>query len=183
MNDVKLTQSQKLILDLGPLMAFFVANWKLGLLWATGVLMATTFVSLVVSYYITRKLNKLALFGALFIGVFGSITLYLQDAWYLKLKVTLVELFFAALLIGGLYFKRLFVKDVMGEILELPDDVWRKLTIRWALFFVAMAVLNVVIWQMFSDSVWVTFKTFGLMGCTVVFALANTPLLAKYIKD
>lgn len=183
MKDLKLTQTQKLILDLGPLMAFFVANWKFGLLWATGVLMAATFVSLAVSYYITRKLNKLALFGALFIGLFGSITLYLQDAWYLKLKVTLVELFFAALLIGGLYFKRLFVKDVMGEILELPDDVWRKLTIRWALFFVAMAVLNVVIWQMFSDSVWVTFKAFGLMGCTVVFALANTPLLAKYIKD
>ena len=183
MNEVKLTQTQKLVLDLGPLLAFFVANWKLGLLWATGFLMAATFVSLAVSYYITRKINKFALFGALFIGVFGAITLYLQDAWYLKLKVTLVELFFAALLIGGLYFKRLLVKDVMGEILELPDDVWRKLTIRWALFFVAMAVLNVVIWQMFSDSVWVTFKAFGLMGCTVVFALANTPLLAKYIKD
>ena len=183
MNEEKLSQTQKIVLDLGPLLAFFVANWKLGLLWATGFLMVATFVSLAVSYYITRKINKFALFGALFIGVFGAITLYLQDAWYLKLKVTLVELFFAALLIGGLYFKRLFVKDVMGEILELPDDVWRKLTIRWALFFVAMAVLNVVIWQMFSDSVWVTFKAFGLMGCTVVFALANTPLLAKYIKD
>lgn len=183
MNDVKLTQTQKMLLDLGPLMAFFVANWKLGLLWATGVLMAATFISLAVSYYITRKINKFALFGALFIGLFGAITLYLQDAWYLKLKVTLVELFFAALLLGGLYFKRVFVKDMMGEFLELPDDVWRKLTIRWALFFVAMAVLNVVIWQMFSDSVWVTFKAFGLIGCTFVFALANTPLLAKYIKD
>lgn len=183
MSDTKLTQTQRLLLDLSPLVVFFAANWKFGLLWATGALMAATFISLSISYYITRTINKFALVGALFIGLFGAITLYLQDAWYLKLKVTLVELFFAALLLGGLHFKRLFIKDMMGEFLPLPDDVWRILTIRWALFFVAMAILNVVIWQMFSESVWVTFKAFGLMGCTVVFALANAPLMAKYIKD
>lgn len=183
MSDTKLTQAQRLLLDLGPLVAFFAANWKLGLIWATGVLMAATFISLAVTYALTRTINKMTLIGALFIGVFGAITLYLQDAWYLKLKVTLVELFFAALLLGGLYFKRMFVKDMMGEFLELPDDVWFKLTIRWALFFVAMAILNVIIWQMFSDSVWAAFKAFGLLGCTVVFALANAPLMAKYLKD
>lgn len=183
MTERKLTQSQKLLFDLGPLAAFFMANWKLGLLWATGVLMAATFISLAISYYLTRKINKVALISAVFIGVFGAITLYLQDAWYLKLKVTLVELLFAALLLGGLYFKRLFIKDMMGEFLPLPENVWRTLTIRWALFFVAMAVLNVIIWQMFSESVWVTFKAFGLLGCTIVFALANAPLMAKYIKD
>lgn len=183
MTGSKLTQTQKLFLDLGPLLAFFVANWKFGLLWATAVLMAATAVSLGISYYVTRTINKVALIGAVFIGVFGAITLYLQDAWYLKLKVTLVELLFAALLLGGLYFKRLFIKDMMGEFLPLPEEVWRTLTIRWALFFIAMAILNVIIWQMFSESVWVTFKAFGLLGCTVVFALLNAPLMAKYIKD
>ena len=182
MNDVKLSQTQKLVLDLGPLLAFFIANWKLGLLWATGVLMAATFISLAVSYAITRKINKFALAGALFIGFFGTVTLYLQDPWYLKLKVTLIELFFAALLLGGLYFKRLFIKDMMGEALSMPDNAWRILTKRWAGFFVSMAILNLIIWHFFSDSTWVTFKAFGLLACTLLFALANAPFMAKYIK-
>ena len=183
MNDVKLSQGQKVLLDLGPLLAFFLANWKLGLLWATGVLMAATFVSVATSYYITRRINKFALIGALFVGLFGAITLYLQDPWYLKLKVTLIELFFAALLLGGMYFQRLFIKDMMGEAIAMPDDAWRKLTIRWALFFVAMAVMNVAIWQLMSESAWVAFKAFGLLGCTLLFALANAPFMAKYIKE
>ena len=183
MNDLKLSQGQKLVLDLGPLLAFFVTNWKLGLLWATAVLMGATFVSLAISYALTRKINKFALAGALFIGIFGAVTLYLQDPWYLKIKVTLIELFFAGLLVGGLYFKRLFIKDMMGEALAMPDDAWRILTLRWAGFFVAMAVLNLVIWHFFSDSAWVTFKAFGLLGCTVLFALANAPFMAKYIKE
>ncbi len=183
MSDVKLSQGQKLVLDLGPLLAFFLANWKWGLLWATGALMVATFVSLVVSYSITRSLNKFALVGALFVGLFGAITLYLQDPWYLKLKVTLIELFFAGLLLGGLYFKRLFIKDMMGETLAMPDEAWRTLTIRWAMFFVVMAGLNVVIWQFMPESVWVTFKAFGLLGCTLLFALANAPFMAKYIKE
>ena len=183
MNDVKLSQAQKLVLDLGPLLAFFAANWKLGLLWATAVLMGATFISLVISYAITRKINKFALIGAIFVGLFGAVTLYLQDPWYLKLKVTLIELFFAGLLLGGLYFKRVFIKDMMGEALAMPDDAWHTLTIRWAGFFVAMALLNLVIWHFFSDATWVTFKAFGLLGCTILFALANAPFMAKYIKE
>ena len=179
---LKLTQTQKMLLDLGPLLVFFGVNWKLGLLWATGALMGATFISLAITYAITRSINRFALSGAIFIGIFGALTLYLQDPWYLKLKVTLVELFFAALLLGGLHFKRLFVKDMLGEFLILPEDVWFKLTIRWSLFFIAMAILNVIVWQMF-DAYWVTFKAFGLMGCTLIFALANAPLMAKYIKD
>lgn len=183
MSDVKLSQGHKLVLDLGPLLVFFLTNWKLGLLWATAALMAATFVSLTISYYLTRKLNKFALVGAIFIALFGAITLYLQDPWYLKLKVTLIELFFAGLLLGGLRFGRIFIKDMMGEALAMPDEAWRTLTFRWALFFVAMAILNIIIWQAFSDSVWVTFKAFGLMGCTLLFALANAPFMAKYIKE
>jgi len=180
---MKLNQTQKMLLDLAPLLIFFGVNWKMGLLWATGALMAATFVTLALTYALTKTINRFALVGALFVGVFGAITLYLQDPWYLKLKVTLVELLFATLLLGGLYFKRLFIKDMMGEFLVLPEDVWRTLTIRWSLFFIAMAILNVVVWQMFSESTWVTFKAFGLMGCTLVFALANAPLMAKYLKD
>ncbi|MBG1233661.1 inner membrane-spanning protein YciB [Aestuariivirga litoralis] len=183
MTDVKISQGQKLALDLGPLLAFFVANWQLGLLWATAVLMAATFVSLAISYYLTRKINKFALVGAVFVGLFGAITLYLQDPWYLKLKVTLIEGFFAFILLAGLYFKRIFLKDMMGSAIEMPDDAWRTLTIRWAVFFAAMGIVNIVIWNFFSTEVWVAFKAFGLLICTLVFALANAPFMAKYIKD
>jgi len=179
----KLTQNQKLLLDLGPLVAFFIANWKLGLLWATGVLMVVTFISLAVNYYWTRKINKFTLVGALFVGVFGAITLYLQDPWYLKLKVTLIELLFCFLLLAGLYFKRIFLKDMMGSAIEMPDEAWRTLTIRWAVFFAAMGGLNLIVWHFTDDYWWGTFKAFGLIACTLLFALANAPFMAKYIKD
>jgi intracellular septation protein len=183
MSKVKLTQGQKLILDLGPLLAFFIANWKLGLLWATGVLMVTTFISLAITYYLTRTLNKFTLLGAVFVGLFGAITLYLQDPWYLKLKVTLIELLFAGILLGGLYFKRLFIKDMMGSALEMPDEAWRTLTWRWGFFFILMGLLNIVVWVFFTDSVWVMFKAFGLLVFTLIFALANAPFMAKYMKE
>ena len=179
----KLTQNQKLLLDLGPLLAFFLANWKLGLLWATAVLMVATFISLALNYYWTRKINKFALVGAVFVGLFGAITLYLQDPFYLKLKVSLIEALFCFILLGGLFFKRVFLKDMMGTAIEMPDDAWRTLTIRWAVFFAVMGILNVVIWHFFSDEVWVAFKAFGLLICTLLFALANAPFMAKYIKD
>jgi intracellular septation protein len=179
----KPTQLQKLALDLGPLGAFALANAKWGLLTATGVLMAGTFVSLVAGYWLTRKWNKFTLVSALFVGVFGAITLYMQDTFYLKLKVSVVEALFAALLLGGLWFKRLFVKDLMGEVLEMPDEAWRTLTWRWSGFFIFMALANIVVWQMFSDTVWVNFKAFGIMAATVIFAFANAPFMAKHLKD
>jgi intracellular septation protein len=191
MNEVKLGQAQKLALDLGPLLAFFLANWKWGLLTATGVLMVTTFIALGITYYLTRKIARFTLASALFIAFFGALTLYFQDPFYLKLKVTLIEFGFAAVLFAGLFFKRLFIKDLMGDVITdltgegggLPDHAWRTLTVRWGLFFVAMGLLNLVIWHFFQDSVWVAFKSFGLMICFMIFAVANAPFLSKFMKD
>jgi len=183
MNDVKLNQLQKFLLDLGPLLAFFIANWKFGLLTATGVLMAATFISLTITYALTKTISKFTLISACFIAVFGAATLYFQDTWYLKAKVTLIEFLFAGFLFIGLYFNKLFIKDIMGSAIDMPDDAWRTLTLRWGLFFVAMAILNLIIWRYFSESTWVSFKAFGLLISTMVFALANTPFMAKYMKD
>ena len=178
-----MSQSRKLLLDLGPLVAFFVSNWKFGIFWATGIFMAATFLSLIITYYLTKHLNKFLLASALFVGVFGGLTLYFQDATFIKLKVTLANLCFAGALFGGLYYKRLFIRDIMGEAMELPEAAWKTLTVRWAVFFVAMAGLNIMVWQMFSESTWVTFKSFGLLGCTMLFAIANAPFMAKHMKD
>ncbi|MDE2383952.1 MAG: septation protein IspZ [Alphaproteobacteria bacterium] len=191
MSDRKLSQPQRLALDLGPLLAFFAANWKFGLLWATGVLMITTFIALAITYWLTHKVARFTLASALFIGLFGALTLYFQDPWYLKMKVTLIEFTFAGVLFIGMAFKRLFIKDLMGEVINelteggagLPDAAWRTLTLRWGLFFVAMGVLNLIIWHFFPDSVWVAFKAFGLMICFMIFAAANAPFLARYLKD
>ena len=178
-----MSQSRKLLLDLGPLVAFFLSNWKFGIFWATGIFMAATFLSLIITYFLTKHLNKFLLASALFVGVFGGLTLYFQDATFIKVKVTLANLCFAAALLGGLYYKRLFIRDIMGEAMELPEAAWKTLTWRWAVFFVAMAGLNIIVWQMFSESTWVSFKSFGLLGCTMLFAIANAPFMAKHMKD
>ena len=145
--------------------------------------MAATFLSLIITYFLTKHLNKFLLASALFVGVFGGLTLYFQDATFIKVKVTLANLCFAAALLGGLYYKRLFIRDIMGEAMELPEAAWKTLTWRWAVFFVAMAGLNIIVWQMFSESTWVSFKSFGLLGCTMLFAIANAPFMAKHMKD
>ena len=178
-----MSQTRKQILELGPLVVFFLTNWKFGIFYGTAVFMAATAISLIVTYMTTGKIAKFLLASAIFVGVFGGLTLYLQDEFFIKIKVTLANLLFAGALFGGLTFKRLFVKDVMGHAMELPDAVWKTLTLRWGTFFLAMAGLNEFVWRSYSTDTWVTFKAFGLMGLTFVFAIANAPLMAKHMKD
>lgn len=178
-----MNKSVKLLLDLGPLVAFFLTNWKFGIFYGTAVFMAGTFISLAVTYYLTRTINKFLLVSAIFVGVFGGLTIYLHNDIFIKVKVTLANLMFAAALFAGLYFNRIFLKDIMGQAMELPDAAWRNLSLRWAFFFLFMAGLNEVVWRNFTTDQWVTFKAFGLMGLTMVFALANAPYMAKHMIE
>jgi intracellular septation protein len=183
-----LSQSKKFLIDLFPLGAFFLTNWLFHgtshekFLWATGVLMAATLVSVVVTYVLTGSVAKMLLVTALIVGIFGGLTLYFQDEFFLKIKVTIINLLFAAVLFGGLYFKQSFIKTIMGQAVELPDVVWRILTIRWGFFFVSLAIINEFIRRVTPDY-WVSFKAFGILGLTLVFALANAPLMARHMKD
>ena len=182
MSAVKKSQGQKFILDMGPLLAFFLVNWWAGIYWATAVLMVGTLAALATKYYIAKKLSKFDIIAAVFIIVFGAAAIYFQDRKFLVAKVTFVELLFAGILLGGLRFGKLFIRDLMGEAIEMPDAAWKTLTIRWSIFFVAVAILNLLIYNYFADY-WVTFKVFGLFGLTMLFVLANAPFMAKYIKD
>ena len=173
---------RKQLLEFGPLAVFFIANWKLGIFWATGVFMAATLVVLAYTFIMTGKVAKVPLAGAILVGIFGGLTLYLQDETFIKIKVTLINLIFAGLLLGGLAFGRTFIKDLMGEAIALPDAVWRKLSMRWGIFFAALAGLNEVVWRNVTTDQWVTFKVFGLMTITLVFALANAPYMAKHMQ-
>ena len=173
---------RKQLLEFGPLAVFFIANWKFGIFWATGIFMAVTLAVLAYTFFATGKVAKVPLVTALLVGVFGGLTLYLQDETFIKIKVTLVNLVFAGLLLGGLAFGRTFIKDLMGEAIALPDKAWRTLSIRWGVFFAVLAGLNELIWRNVTTDQWVTFKVFGLMAITLVFALANAPYMAKHMQ-
>jgi intracellular septation protein len=178
-----MSQSTKSIMEMLPLVAFFAAYlWK-GMLWATGVLVAVTLIVSAVIYSKTGKLSKQQIITVVLVAFFGALTLYFKDPAFLKLKVTIINALFGVVLFCGLWFNRLFLSDLLGEAIEMPQPAWRTLTIRWGLFFFAMAALNQIIWFNFSDATWVGFKTFGLLGLTMVFAIANAPYMMKHMQQ
>jgi intracellular septation protein len=178
-----MSQARKQLLEFAPLVVFFAVNWKFGIFWATGIFMVVTLAVLAYTFFTTGKVAKVPLASAMLVGIFGGLTLYLQDETFIKVKVTLVNLIFAVLLLGGLYFKRSFIKDVMGEAIAMPDAAWRTLSLRWGVFFAALALINEYVWRSYTTDQWVTFKVFGLMGLTLAFALANAPFMARHMPD
>lgn len=179
----KLGQGAKLLIELGPLVAFFAANWLGGIFWGTGVFMAATAVSLAVSWALTGKLAMVPLVSAVFVAVFGALTLWLHSDLFIKVKVTLVNVLFGAVLLGGAAMGRSYLKLIMGEAVKLQEKAWLTLSIRWGVFFLAMAALNEIVWRTFSTDQWVNFKVFGLLPLTLVFALANTPFMSKHMIE
>ncbi|CAN5381713.1 septation protein A [soil metagenome] len=172
----------KLLTEAGPLVAFFIANWKGGIFWATGTFMVATILALAVSWAMTRKFATVPLVSAGFVAIFGALTLYLHDETFIKVKVTLINAAFGIILLGGLWFGKTFLKRVMGEAVAMTDTGWRTLTIRWGLFFLAVAIANEIVWRSFSNDVWVNFKV-GLLPLTLVFALAQTPFMMKHMIE
>jgi intracellular septation protein len=170
----------KLALELGPLVLFFLANQRAGLIVATGVFMVAVLVALVVSYGLTRHLPIMPLVSAAIVLVFGGLTLWLNDETFIKLKPTIVNTLFGVILLGGLWFGRSLLSVVLDSVLHLTDEGWRKLTFRWALFFFVLAALNEIVWRTQTNDFWVNFKVFGIMPLTLVFALAQTPLIMRY---
>jgi intracellular septation protein len=182
-SEKQVPQGLKLALDFAPLLAFFVTYKLSGMYTATGVIIALSVISLVISYVITRKIARFTLFSTLLITVMGGLTLYLHDDSFVKMKPTAINLLFAAVLSFGLFTKRLFLKDLLGSALEMTEEAWRSLTIRWVFFFVALAGANEFIWRTMSEETWVNFKVFGLMGATLLFAIANAPFMARHMRQ
>lgn len=170
----------KFVLELGPLAVFFLTNNRYDIFVATGAFMAATVISLIASRILLKKIPVMPLVTGAFILVFGSLTLYLQDDVFIKMKPTIVNLLFAAALGTGLFFGRSLMKILLGEVIKLKDEGWRKLTTRWAYFFLLLAILNEIVWRSFSTDSWVAFKTFGIMPLTMIFMLAQIGLLQKY---
>jgi len=197
----QLNPTLKLLLDLGPLALFFLANSRpalflplvspilpadiasgerTGIFVATAVFMAAIVIAFVVSYVLTRHLPVMPLVTAIIVLVFGSLTLVLHDELFIKLKPTIIYLLFGAVLLGGLAFGKPLLGVVFDSVFHLTDEGWRKLTLRWALFFFALALLNEIVWRTQTTDVWVSFKVFGVVPLTFLFGALQYPLLTKY---
>ncbi|HTN96894.1 MAG TPA: septation protein A [Nordella sp.] len=170
----------KILIEAGPLVAFFLTNWLAGIFWGTGIFMAATAIALLLSWLLTRKLAVMPLISAGFVAVFGILTLWLHDDTFIKVKVTLINALFGALLLGGLFFGQTFLKYVMGEAIKMTEEGWRALTIRWGIFFLCIAVVNEVVWRMVTTDTWVNFKV-ALLPVTLVFALSQAPMMTKHM--
>jgi intracellular septation protein len=179
----------KLALELGPLVLFFLANAyadRFGvvperrLFAATGLFIAATLAALSIHYALVRRLPIMPLVSGVVVVAFGGLTLLLNDELFIKLKPTIVNTLFGLVLLGGLLFGRPLLALVLDSVLSLTEEGWRKLTFRWGLFFLFLAVLNEVVWRTQSTDFWVGFKVFGIMPLTLLFALAQTPLLMRH---
>ncbi len=170
----------KLATELGPLIVFFIANAKSNLFVATGAFMVAVVVAMAASYVVTRHVPIMAIVTAVVVIVFGTLTLVLHDETFIKVKPTIIYTLFAAILGGGLLFGRSFIAIMFDQMFNLTPQGWRILTWRWALWFLAMAVLNEIIWRTQSTDVWVAFKAFGMVPLTMLFAVTQMPLTKRY---
>lgn len=180
----------KLALEFGPLAIFFFAN-SYGDRWfgvaedrrifvATGIFIAASLIALALSKIVMNHLPRMAIVNAVVVTVFGGLTLALDDAFFIKVKPTIVNTLFGCILLGGLYFGRSLLALVLDSVLQLDEEGWRRLTLRWGLFFFVLAALNEVVWRTQTQDFWVAFKVWGVMPLTMIFALAQTPLILKH---
>jgi intracellular septation protein len=200
----QLNPTLKLVLDLGPLVLFFLANSRpalflpfvspilpadiasgerVGIFVATAVFMVAIVLALAISYALTRHLPMMPLVTAVIVLVFGSLTLVLHDELFIKLKPTIIYLLFGVVLLGGLAFGKSLLGVVFDSVFHLTAEGWRKLTLRWALFFFVLAILNEIVWRTQTTDVWVSFKVFGVVPLTFLFGALQYPLLTKYAAE
>jgi intracellular septation protein len=170
----------KFALELGPLALFFAAYSKLGLFGATGVMMVSVIVTLSVSYALLRRIPIMPLVTAIIVVIFGSLTFFFHDETFIKMKPTALYILFGGALLGGLALNRPLLPILFDGALNVTAEGWRKLTWRWAFFFLALALLNEIIWRTQTTNFWVDFKTFGIMPLTILFALSQAPLVMRY---
>jgi intracellular septation protein len=173
-------QLLKLVLEVGPLVVFFLSNSWWGIYVATKTFMVATIISIILSRALLGKIAIMPLVTAVFVMIFGGLTVWLENDLFIKLKPTIVNLFFGAILLVGLMFGRSLLKYVFADAFHLTDAGWQILTRRWGYFFILLAILNEIVWRNFSTDSWVTFKTFGIMPLTMIFAISQIGIIKQH---
>lgn len=171
----------KFALDMAPLVAFIIGFKLWGMRGATMALMAVTFISLGIIYSYERRLALAPLITGVMVGIFGAITLILQDDYYIKIKPTVVNLILASVLLIGAKMGKPLLKYVLEVAFQLDEEGWRVLSIRWGLFFIFLAMVNEVVWRHFSTEFWVNFKLFGMFTLNILFWVSQYRFLQEHM--
>jgi len=174
----------KLLIDIGPLAIFFIFYTRSNLQSAILPFMIATIISVLFSYIIEKKIPVMPTVGAVIILIFGGLTIYFDNEVFFKMKPTIINLLFAVILFGGILTNKLLLKYLLGGALKLQDEGWSILTRRWIGFFVALAILNEIVWRTQSTDLWVNFKVFGILPITFIFTLTQFSIIKKFqIKE
>jgi len=174
-------QLAKMLVEIGPLVVFFAVNYLTkNMFYATGLFMTATAISLVTSRQLFGRIPLMPLVSGALVMVLGGMTLWLQDAAFIKIKPTLVYTLFGSVLLAGLAGGKYFLRSIIGEVFKLTTEGWRILTIRWALFFFALAILNELVWRNFSDDFWIAFKLMGAIPLTILFGVSQLGLMRRF---
>ncbi len=174
----------KLLIDIGPLAVFFIFYLRSDLKSAIIPFMIATIIAVLFSYIMEKKIPIMPTVGAFIILIFGGLTIYFDNDVFFKMKPTIINLLFALILYGGMIVKKPLLKFILGAAIKLEDEGWKILTQRWISFFIALAILNEIVWRTQSTDIWVNFKVFGILPITFIFTMTQFPLIKKYqIED
>ena len=174
----------KLLIDIGPLAVFFVFYTRSDLQTAILPFMIATIIAVLFSYIMEKKIPIMPTVGAAIILVFGGLTIYFDNETFFKMKPTIINILFAAILYGGVILNKSLLRYLLGAALKLQDEGWDILTKRWISFFIALAILNEIIWRTQTTDIWVNFKVFGILPITFIFTLTQFSTIKKYqIED
>ena len=174
----------KLLIDIGPLAVFFIFYTRSGLQASILPFMVATVIAVLFSYILEKKIPIMPTVGAGIILLFGGLTIYFDNDVFFKMKPTIINVLFAIILYGGMLVNKPLLKYLLGAALKLEEEGWKILTQRWIGFFIALAILNEVVWRTQSTDIWVNFKVFGILPITFIFTMTQFPLIKKYqIED
>tara|TARA_B100000963_G_C22637479_1_gene678390 strand:- start:3513 stop:4055 length:543 start_codon:yes stop_codon:yes gene_type:complete len=174
----------KLLIDIGPLAIFFIFYKRSGeIIEAILPLMVATVVAVFASYVLEKKIPIMPTLGAGIVLIFGGLSIFFKNEIFIFMKPTIVNIFFAGILYGGVVLKKPLLKYLLGSALILEEEGWNILTQRWIAFFIALAILNEIVWRTMSEDFWVNFKVFGILPITFIFTLTQFPLIKKYQID
>ena len=174
----------KLLIDIGPLAVFFIFYSRSGLQASILPFMIATVIAVLFSYVLEKRIPIMPTVGAVIILLFGGLTIYFDNEIFFKMKPTIINLLFAVILFGGNLINKPLLKLLLGAALKLEEAGWSILTQRWIAFFIALAILNEIVWRTQSTDIWVNFKVFGILPITFIFTMTQFPLIKKYqIED
>ena len=174
----------KLLIDIGPLAVFFIFYTRSGLQASILPFMVATVIAVLFSYILEKKIPIMPTVGAAIVLLFGGLTIYFDNDVFFKMKPTIINVLFAVILYGGILINKPLLKYLLGAAIKLEEAGWKVLTQRWIGFFIALAVLNEIVWRTQSTDVWVNFKVFGILPITFIFTMTQFPLIKKYqIED